>query len=344
MLVTLQEAVNHVASNAARGVNDPVVVGRINEAIRRLVVKGDWKGTVVQGIIATQNNTVTCPYGVEKIIYVDINGCPARIMPHVYQFLESGPGEMDTCANLWSENLTVVPGIFPTYFDPPSDEPRKIIALSTHIDDVGKMVTIQGYTSLNNLVRVGAAPGEELPISYWLNGVEGSLDDAAFPQKTVNKFGQVTALHKPQTKGYVALYSVHESDTQTERRMWFLTKMHPNETCPGYQRYRVLNMRLPAEALDDTGQYLIKLTCLFKRGYMPAVHANDILVIQSLDAIKNMVMAIGYENASDTRNREKYELYALQALNDQLSGSRSGTILLNVDCGDHGVGDDCNMV
>lgn len=344
MLATLQDAVNHVAANAAKGVNDPRVVSVINEAQRRLIVKGEWKNTVRQMIIATQNNTLTCPREVEKILMVDINGTPARIMPSAYQFLECGPGELDTCANQWCELLGVVPGLYPTYFDPPSDTPRKIMALSTSADDIGKKVVIQGYTTLNNEVRVGAAPGEELAIGYWCNGVEGQLDKAAWPDLTENEYLQVTAVQKEVTKGYIALYVYNESDTLAEQRMWFLSKLHPNETNPGYQRYRIMNMRLPKEALDSTGNYLIKLTCLVKMAYVPAVHANDVLVINNLDAIKNMVKAIGFENSNDPKNRDSYEATALRLLEEQLSGSRSGQILLNVDVGDHGVGDGPNMV
>jgi len=345
-LYTLLDARNFVARYVDRSKDNSLVIDRINEAQRRLISKGNWKFTVRKMRIVTQNNSITCPYEVEKILMVNIDGIPSRVWPQTYRFVDAGPSDYADCLDVWTKDLELEGEGYPTFFDPANvdgdgeEKHYKLCAFSTEADDITSQLTIQGFDELNRDIRTGLNPGERLTIMRWQNGEDGQVDMQSGLTLTAAKFRQITSVYKPVTKGYVSLYA-YDPDTN---KMWFLSKYHPTETRPGYTRYRLNRPSMPQVANDPSFTDCSCLLCLVKLGYVPAVYDDDLLVIQSLDAIKLMVMAIQFENAKQFDEGQKAEIAATRVLDEQLTDKQTDGKIINVDMGDFGIGDIPNIV
>lgn len=344
MLFVLGDAKDQVHRYVDGGssIDAPVVVKRINEALRRLIIKGNWKNTYGTIRIYTQNNTITLPRGCEKCLGVNIDGDPRRVFTPWYEFLSHGPGEVDggSGKTAWKRDLKDEGNGHPVFFDPPTDTARKIFAVSTEAEDKGQQIRLKGYTTYRNEVRQNGSNGEIIAIGRWTGGIEGQLDKADFPELTDNTFTEVTSVHKPVTRGYVSLYSYDEDTDQ----MWFLGKYHPDETTPDYRRYRLLGACMPPTALDTTGNYYQSVLCLVKTSWVKASEDHDVLCVQNLDAIKNMVIAIEKENSYEQDDAVKYEATAIRILKEQLGDSQTiDNTSVNIQAGMWSIGSSPNI-
>jgi len=321
MLITLQDAREHVANFVTTGgacPNRGIVDDRINQAIRRLLPKADWDKTTTLFKVQTQNGCITLPRECETARVVNICGAPRELFHKAYEFMEAGPGEF---VSGWAGvDLKDMGDGFPTFFDIPTfdpdcletpEGPYKIFAVSPSAQDLGKLVIVQGPTDLWHEVRTNGVPGEPLPIAVWDQGQEGVLCDLPTPL-TTNTFKSITGIQLPAGRvDYVSLYAV---DPATNK-MYFLSKYHPDETFPGYHRYKILG-----KCCED--DICVTLRC--KLRYIPASRADDVLLIQNLDALKFMVIAIREENARNLQEALAYEQKAVFVLDEDLRNQEDG--------------------
>lgn len=322
MLYTLLDARNHVAKFVESGTcpSLQVVKDRINEACRRLMHKANWSGTVARLRFATYNNTITLPRGALAVIDVDIDLSPRRVFGGSYEFLENGPGELQPLDGYGKDLLDLGDG-YPTFFDIPTGQNCQLVAFSTAREDIGKQLTLWGFKDHNMEVLTDGIPGETLTIGWWKGGVEGSVQVNTMPTLSVSSYNQVTAVQKPVTVGYVSLYTYKPIATPgvataEDNRMYFLAKYHPEETQPGYRRYRIT---MPD---TDNGSNVL---CRVKMRFENLSHDTDILPIQNIDALKHAVIAIREENDKNGASAKEYWTSALSLLNDQLVDSRDNS-------------------
>ena len=322
MLYTLLDARNHVANFVESGTCPtlPIVVSRINEACRRLMHKANWSGTVARIRFATYNNTITLPRGALAVLDVDVDTVPRQVFGQTYEFLENGPGELQPLEGYGSDLLDLGDG-YPTFFEIPTGQNCQLVAFSTAREDIGKQLTLWGMKDHNMEALTAGVPGELLTIGWWKNGVEGSIQVNTMPDLSTSSFNQITAVKKPVTVGYVSLYTYKPVvtpgvATAEDNRMYFLAKYHPEETQPGYRRYRL------TQPDTDNGANVL---CRVKMRFEPLSHDTDILPIQNLDALKMSVIAIREENDKNAASAKEYWTSALGLLNDQLVDSRDGT-------------------
>lgn len=325
MLLILKDAIDDLGRYVDNGSCERTkIVARINEATRRLLERPNTPVNVVRWMrYCTKNNTITLPREAEKILYSDLNGIPKPIFDVPYEFLTDGPGAMDP----WDcrQYLMDMGDGFPTFFDIPSlvtpdegvdecddftHDPMKIIAVSTSASDRNREIRLLGKDDMSADILTTGVPGEVLRIGVWENGVEGTLNTNDLPPRTTQEFMDITGVIKPVTVGYVSLYT-YDEDTH---RMYFLAKYHPDETRPGYRRYKVLN---PNFEEGTCIKVLVRLR------YVPAKHDNDVLIIQNLGALKLMLMAISRENEREFEEAQAYEAKAYTIIRDQYSNSKT---------------------
>ena len=334
MLYTLaqaREAVKRFVDNGS--CNNAVIDARINEALERLTDHADFECMRATVKISTCNHCFTLPYNVEKLLFADVNGTPAKILGQAYQFLSSGPGDLDY--KNWGSGFQdiVDQGEHPTQFTIPTSYTTSdgtevglsslglhLAAFSTEKEDVGQLMTIRGFKGSCNgdEVHAGQTPGEDLPIQRWAGGVEGKLSGFWNLQLThsVDRFKDVTEIIKPETKGYVTLYGVvgDNSPAATNATFFaFLAKFHPRQTIPQFRRYGITNAACGCQAC---------ILAHVKMRHVPLVDGNDILPIDSLQALKLMVMALKEENAGNLAGAEVFEGKALAVM---LNRERSRT-------------------
>lgn len=339
MLYTLSDAQTFCSKfvDAGKCPSHATVTARINEAIRRLLVKADWHFTRRRMRFYVENNTITLPREAERVLNIDIDRTPRRVFGRSYEFLENGPGEL-CVGDGYGNDLMDLGGHWPIFFDIPHDASRHIIAMSTSQKDFGKTILVQGRNSLAEEIYTGATPGEEIEIGLWTGGVEGSItEDEANRVLSDNAFKEISYIKKPVTEGYVCLYTYVDYDADSdEHPMYFLGKYGPDETIPAYRRYRIT-------AYAD-GACPSCVLCDIKMRYVPAKHSDDILLIQNLDAIKLMCMAIREENEGNVDLSAAFELKAVRLLEEQQKDHDTHDNTFQVQADEFGIGSTPNII
>jgi hypothetical protein len=178
-------------------------------------------------------------------------------------------------------------------------------------------------------VNAGIDPGEEVVIHKWDGGVEGQVSGFWNAQlnPTSAYYKEVTEVIKPVTKGYVTLYAVVGDNTRAASTHFsFLAKYHPLQTIPQFRRYNITNS-LGTETVSS-------VLALVKVRPVPLVDGDDILPVDSLQAVKLMVMAISEENKMNLQGAVNLETQAV-AIMSKRERSRTQSdgmpVILNVE-------------
>lgn len=317
MIFTVADARSFIAKyvDDGRCPDDARVLERINECNQFMLPKAPYKGTLVRYKCCVTNNCICMPYFVEKILKVNVCGTPTTAWSRFYEFLEHGPGTQDMCEGAEIQSLIDM-GNGPLMASIPHGG-KKIIAFSTEEADTSLEMDIYGRTLLHNEVRTGTNPGESIPIHYWKDGVEGSIDgvDAAGNSLltfSTNTFIDISLVVKPTTKGHVSLWAWDEdalAETVPTEGIWFLGKYFPDQLQPDYRHYKIQGHSFTA------GE---SVTALCKIGYYPLVHDSDVLHIQSLLAYRYASMALNFYNKKDQKAGMAYEGLAMRLAKEQL--------------------------
>lgn len=278
---------------------------RINSAIRRLMVAHDAPETLGLLTLVTDKDYVTLPRGVKTARAVNVDKTPRPLWSFSYSFSPATPGQWEDSSS--PVTLETAPGSFPAAFD--YHPGTKILAFSSSVADMNKKVKI--YARLPNGEDV--IGGFEVAIRRWHGGVEGEVDmgnSSTFtgPELGQPDLGMLTGVTLPTgLVSYVTLLSVNP-DTWS---IYFLSKYHPEETRPGYRR---LYMRNLGCCPCDNG-CCREVTLMTKLDFIPLTRDDDLLQVQSLDAIRFMVMAISEENQRNVQASVQYSQQAMAALN-----------------------------
>lgn len=325
---TLEDAVNELRPRINGGTcRFETAAARINQATRRLMNRAR-KPIHIERIIRfyTRKDTITLPREVEKIKHYTMDGYPAPLFGYAYEFVDGGWGEMNGSNAIPGKYLIDMGTQFSTMFDLPSmseaddgsQEPAfgsfKLVAFSTSLSDIGKSLRIHGRNAKNEVLGSPNA-GIELPISVWDGEIEGNIRMELASGQTDNftlsvLVRDVERVAKPATAGFVSLYSYDE----TTHQMYFLSKYHPQETNPRYRRYRITS----PDYVEGSSIY-----ALCELGYTPLELPNDVLIVQNMDALKLMVMAIEFENEREFQTAKAYEADAYRLIEEQRTGERT---------------------
>lgn len=323
-LYTLGDAITAVSrfvEDGSGACDRDTVVDRVNEACERLMVKGDWKHSLVVVRARVNNQEFPLPREIESVRAINIDNGPSTVNSPYFRFMASGPGEERSWSGTGHKDFDEL-GIFPVMFDIPSiDRPDgscsetgrtfasnglQIMAFSTSPSDANLKVSLRGVDKYNT--ELGATeetfvPAEELQINSW-HGVEGTLTTPLSDLHSSERlYRQLTGWSKPQTAGYITLYAVELSTS----RMWFLAKAHPNDTRPAWRRFRLRGQ-------TNCGSNIL---ILGKLGAVRMTDNEDILSIQSIPAVKHMVQCLEFENKQQLKNAMEYEATAIRLLSEQ---------------------------
>lgn len=333
MFFTMADAAKEIAPVVEGGACDTTYLyDRINTATRRLLMH-DRKPIHIRRLVRffTKKDIITLPRGVERIVAYTMDGAPAPLFSSAYEFVSHGPGEL-CCDPSWVKGkyLEDMGAHYSLFFDIPSyddaggcgctssdddaTEPSytgvKVVAFSTKEADRGVNIRLWGQDS-DNAELHSASPGLLLGITPWDNETEGDFTYAANETPTLtDPLLDIHWVKKPVTEGFVSLYGYNESTYQ----LYFLAKYHPFETQPRYRRYRITS---PDYCCGTS------ILALCELGYVPMSVAEDILIIQNIDALKMMCMAIGFENANDLERAVAHEGNARRMIEDQRRSERT---------------------
>jgi hypothetical protein len=306
----------------------PTVYTRINQAMRRIMNRPK-KPLHIRRLVRfyTYKDIVTMPREVDKILHYTMDGVPSPLFSQAYEFVSGGPGELDGCDHcIAGKYLEDLGNQFSLMFDVPSRtyeetpeaqkyQPRysglQLVAFSTQQSDMTKSLYLVGRNNKNEMLGP-AGTGIELPVTMWDGGVEGNFtyNPAENTPRMVTDVRDVTWVRKPTTDGHICLYTY---DPETNQ-MYFLAKYMPHETNPRYRRYRITS---------PDYKYGSSIVAWCELGYVPQNHPEDVLIIQNIDALKMMVMALEMETERDFQMAKAYEADAYRLIEDQRNAERT---------------------
>ena len=294
MKLTLGDIKSNISKILSMASTDSRVLGYINEAQQRLMYKGNWPGTYVRYAIKNSNGLITWPRQLETIESVIVKETPGVIRNEWFEFLESGPGLLDSSDG---DALTLLDrGEAVTFSDIDGAE-SKVRVYTTITSDAGERVLLQGYNGDGDWIRT-------LEGSSYIDGEYVTLTESYVD--TTNTFIALAGVQKPATEGNLKVYEYDTTDT-TQR---LIANYQPTEQRPVYRRSLI-----PGIPDDNTPR---DVTVIGKLRFLPSVNDTDWLYIGYEAAIKEMVMSIRKAEMNLPQEAAIYEKRAVTLLQDQL--------------------------
>lgn len=317
---------------------------RINEVIDHLLREAGWKCSVRRVLFYECESVLTLPREFDKILFITYDNRPGLVFSQYYEFLEGGPGRIDDLANTTSSDLVDLGETYPIMKDIPEDDTWTIAAFSTEASDAALELTIKGTVEYNNNPLVDGSPYKNIPINRWDDGVEGVIKNMSTVQVSADEYKDIQQVIKPVTKGYVTLYAIDKTagTATTDRVMYYLAKYHPDETVPSYRRYKIMLANVRDEDTDaSVGN---KIIAMVKLKFTPAVHENDILLIQDVQALKLGCMALARLEADEFKKYKALKDEAILLLHKQLADNSQQMNEINVQMTGFAIGSSPNVI
>lgn len=308
MKVTLGTAKERIAKHLNLCATDSRTTDYINEAQRRLIESGKWKGTYGKFTLCATNGCIAWPRQIETIETVAVCSNPGTVRNGWFEFVESGYGLMSNKDNIGYQLLDR--GESPTHSDL-SGAGKQLRVYAFLEADAGKTVTIQGYDSNNNWVRTlksGSGATAVYQDGEVVTLVNGYVD-------TTTSFKSVTNVLKDTTQGNVQVYEITDAATPT---LVDIATYQPDETLPSYRRSMIPSLG-GAAGCEDGDEKRVPVTVIAKLRFINAVNDTDVLMVSDLYAVKNMAIAIKLEENRDFGAAAEYRNLAYDSLQNQIA-------------------------
>ncbi len=308
MKVTLGTAKERIAKHLNLCATDSRTTDYINEAQRRLIESGKWKGTYGKFTLCATNGCIAWPRQIETIETVAVCSNPGTVRNGWFEFVESGYGLMSNKDNIGYQLLDR--GESPTHSDL-SGAGKQLRVYAFLEADAGKTVTIQGYDSNNNWVRTlksGSGATAVYQDGEVVTLINGYVD-------TTTSFKSVTNVLKDTTQGNVQVYEITDAATPT---LVDIATYQPDETLPSYRRSMIPSLG-GAAGCEDGDEKRVPVTVIAKLRFINAVNDTDVLMVSDLYAVKNMAIAIKLEENRDFGAAAEYRNLAYDSLQNQIA-------------------------
>jgi hypothetical protein len=308
MKVTLGTAKERIAKHLNLCATDSRTTDYINEAQRRLIESGKWKGTYGKFTLCATNGCIAWPRQIETIETVAVCSNPGTVRNGWFEFVESGYGLMSNKDNIGYQLLDR--GESPTHSDL-SGAGKQLRVYAFLEADAGKTVTIQGYDSNNNWVRTlksGSGATAVYQDGEVVTLINGYVD-------TTTSFKSVTNVLKDTTQGNVQVYEITDAATPT---LVDIATYQPDETLPSYRRSMIPSLG-GAAGCEDGDERRVPVTVIAKLRFINAVNDTDVLMVSDLYAVKNMAIAIKLEENRDFGAAAEYRNLAYDSLQNQIA-------------------------
>ena len=272
MKVTLGTAKARIAKHLNLCTTDARTTEYINEAQRRLIESGKWKGTYGRFNICATSGCIAWPRQIETIETVAVSENVGIVRNGWFEFVESGYGLLDNKDNVGYQLLDR--GESPTHKDM-SGAGKQIRVYSFQEADIGKTITIQGYDSNNNWVRTiksgsGATAVYQDGVVVTLVG-SASYVDVVDDSSAALLFKSITGVQKDTTEGNVQLYEITVASPHTQVD---IATYEPDETLPSYRRSLIPSLG-GAAGCEDGADKKVAVTVIAKLRFINAANDTD---------------------------------------------------------------------
>jgi len=311
MKTTLAQAKPVIARVLGRGIQSADVLQFINEAVQRLMTRGNWVGTVMRYRVAVNDAKLTWPRQIESILRCNVDGGQTPIANHWYEFANQGPGTIndDDAPGLILEDMGEA-----CSFDDIEGVNKKLYVISDKPEATGTRILLQGYDENNKWIRT-------LDDGEYVDGEYVTLTNAG--SYTTNIFANLTSVIKDTSVGNVYVY---EYDVATGVNKPMAMYEH-DELNPSYRRSRIplLTTIDSSGVFDGCPEGYVVVDVLAKLKYIEAQAGTDFLLIGNLPAIKDMVMSIVKAEKNLPQEADYYEARAIRELEKELTNYTGGT-------------------
>jgi len=298
---TFAEAKRKLAGHiSAYGLAD--LSGAVNEALDELSQTKSWQRMrkVIRFTVAGERFAL--PQDCGRLIRCAIDGVPVSVHGQDYEFLHSGPGDLDYAGEGYAPLSGVVrAGIFPTMNA--MAVPGRLAAFSATPPEDPLTVTVRN------------AVGEISTVQVAVNDGAASVGATA----TAYEYTEVLSVTlPPRCEAYVTLYGISDDGLE------YLSRMHPRVLIPEFVRYR-----LPGFSTTADASYRMLAEVGIK--FLPLVADEDPVPFSSLRPVQYMLQSMAamdtgeIKEADDFRSRAEMELVR----REDTENERQGLTVLN---------------
>lgn len=267
-------------------------VNIVNDAVRQLMERGAWYGSIQpMSLSVGAGGVVICPRELASILAVSPTACPGqRIIQNTnlwYQYLPWSEDRIDWLAQCRGRgSQRVAESIGYVVVTNQFTSPNYIRVASSSASDVGKNISFFGLDASGN------------PLSQTLT--IGAPFTSSFPQQ----WSRVDRVVKDLTVGYVTCQQDDNNGTLLP-----LSVYQPSEVSPQYVKVRLLLFH---------GHLPTTIDVLARLSFIPALNDTDLVLVESQDAIRDMVLSIRKKEAGDLVSAVNLERSAMSELNHQM--------------------------
>lgn len=286
-------------------VDSPDFLELLNDAVRELMERGSWWGTLQRLKGCIYNNCIAWPQPVGTVLAFDRCGSvPPKnlwyefnpVLPEQVQFWRTNG--MFLCAR---DLALVDTGTTPVFNQIPCAHNHYVRVYVQDANDVGKTVTLFGIDNNGQEIITTRSDGSTQP------GIVLTLAipfvQTPFPLRRVDRVLKDITL-RPLTA--TQFDGVNEFALATWRA---------GETNPSYRSSRLLRSNCTTV---NCQQFPSMIEALVKLEYVPAVFDDDLVLIDNLDALAMAIQGIKLGDAYDFDGKERGLMAAVKQLNLQL--------------------------
>ena len=289
----------------------------INTAVDELASSKNWQKLKRVKRFLVYDEYVPLPQDCDSIIRACIDGIPIDVKGSDYDFLSSGPGDLDYIPDGYAPIHNIQDtGYFPTMYDITGEDGVKLIAFGTQ-DLTGDTIKIRGKNEHGDTVV------SNITYKVWADADLGiDAEDAAVCATLTASDGLYCEIDKitlpDGVEEYVSLYALADGV------FTFLSRMHPGEKIPQFRRYRIAGFK------SDAGGYY-RLLAEVKLKALPMVEDWEPMPFDSLLPVQYMLQSLWYMNSGEIKSADEYRQRAVMALvvREDAQQERQGIVILN---------------
>lgn len=307
-LLTLNAAKDAIAEAANINASDTTRIAKYaNDAVRRLIPKGDFVGTFGRYRICTAQDCLTWPRSIEAIRGVAVSTFPIGTHNGWYEFMQFTAGVLNSNKTNTLELLDRVTSPPPPTFNDITQGAtnRKVQVVAAVSESASAKITLQGYDQNGQWIRTQVS-------GTWIDGEQVTISTTE--TNSTNYFTKLVRVIKPVTNGAVRLYEYNNTSAAVVKQLAYY---EPDETLPNYRRSYIpaLN-RIAAGCNANCSEASVEV--LAKLNAIPVSGLNDFLQIGNLPALVEEVRAIRkFENNLFAEGVAQEKL-AVRYLNEEL--------------------------
>ena len=254
----------------------------LNQAVRKIMRRGNWFGTIQKIRVCVYNDCITWPRYVGTVLANNVGGQHVPPQNLWWNFLPILKGEywnhwndIQGYANSgrrWGNMVAEMDGESPVFQNIPCNQSMYIRAYLSWQPDAGKTITIFGIDANGQEIYTARPDGTFQP---------GVVMTLSVPY-TVTPFQirKITRVLKDATQGIVRLYAYDGTV------LYDCATYDPSERSPSY-----VHEKIHGSCHSRACGGLKSIEALIKLAFVPVVNDSDLVLIENLDAIQLMIQS-----------------------------------------------------